>query len=173
MPWFHNLQWKEKPPEREGARAIRRAKQNKRHLWGLSLLRPAQRTTIALQYNEHGYRLWTGLTLFIRLSIPQKEGLQAFSSSRHSRETPVASHFSAPLHSCLSAIVVTVGFFTILHLHTLSCLVLAMEKFLRSWRQDALNRGQHDAAIYIGDKVLALTSKIQHTKRLITICDLH
>lgn len=35
-----------------------------------------------------------------------------------------------------------------------------MEKFLRSWRQDALNRGQHDAAIYIGDKVLALTSEI-------------
>jgi hypothetical protein len=34
----------------------------------------------------------------------------------------------------------------------------AMEKYLRSWRQDALNRGQHDAAIYIGDKVLALTS---------------
>lgn len=34
-----------------------------------------------------------------------------------------------------------------------------MEKFLRTWRQDALNRGQHDAAIYIGDKVLALTSK--------------
>lgn len=34
-----------------------------------------------------------------------------------------------------------------------------MEKFLRNWRQDALNRGQHDAAIYIGDKVLALTSE--------------
>jgi hypothetical protein len=34
-----------------------------------------------------------------------------------------------------------------------------MEKYLRSWRQDALNRGQHDSAIYIGDKVLALTSK--------------
>lgn len=34
-----------------------------------------------------------------------------------------------------------------------------MEKFLRSWRQEALNRGQHDAAIYIGDKVLALTSE--------------
>ncbi|GES58121.1 cell division cycle [Aspergillus terreus] len=33
-----------------------------------------------------------------------------------------------------------------------------MEKFLRSWRQDALNRGQHDAAIYVGDKVLALTN---------------
>lgn len=34
-----------------------------------------------------------------------------------------------------------------------------MEKFLRSWRQEALNRGQHDAAIYIGDKVFALTSE--------------
>ncbi|KAJ5669887.1 Tetratricopeptide-like helical [Penicillium macrosclerotiorum] len=33
-----------------------------------------------------------------------------------------------------------------------------MEKYLRSWRQDALNRGQHDSAIYIGDKVLALTN---------------
>ncbi|KAA8642955.1 hypothetical protein EYZ11_001078 [Aspergillus tanneri] len=33
-----------------------------------------------------------------------------------------------------------------------------MEKFLRSWRQDALNRSQHDTAIYIGDKVLALTN---------------
>lgn len=33
-----------------------------------------------------------------------------------------------------------------------------MERYLRSWRQDALNRGQHDSAIYIGDKVLALTS---------------
>jgi anaphase-promoting complex subunit 6 len=34
-----------------------------------------------------------------------------------------------------------------------------MERFLRAWRQDALNRGQHDAAIYIGDKALALTSE--------------
>ncbi|EEH49686.1 anaphase promoting complex subunit CDC16 [Paracoccidioides brasiliensis Pb18] len=33
-----------------------------------------------------------------------------------------------------------------------------MEAYLRSWRQDALNKGQHDAAIYIGDKVLALTN---------------
>jgi anaphase-promoting complex subunit 6 len=33
-----------------------------------------------------------------------------------------------------------------------------MDKFLRTWRQDALNRGQHDAAVYIGDKVLALSS---------------
>lgn len=33
-----------------------------------------------------------------------------------------------------------------------------MDTYLRKWRQDALNRGQHEAAIYIGDKVLALTS---------------
>ncbi|RMZ78723.1 hypothetical protein DV737_g3729, partial [Chaetothyriales sp. CBS 132003] len=33
-----------------------------------------------------------------------------------------------------------------------------MDKFLRAWRQDALNRGQIDAAIYIGDKVLAVTN---------------
>ena len=39
-----------------------------------------------------------------------------------------------------------------------SCSHEDMEKFLRSWRQDALNRGQHDAAVYIGDKVLALSS---------------
>ena len=36
-----------------------------------------------------------------------------------------------------------------------------MDKFLRAWRQDALNRGQHDAAIYIGDKVLALSSMVE------------
>jgi hypothetical protein len=34
-----------------------------------------------------------------------------------------------------------------------------MEDFLRSWRQDALNKGQLESAIYIGDKVLALTSQ--------------
>ena len=34
-----------------------------------------------------------------------------------------------------------------------------MDKYLRTWRQDALNKGQHDSAIYIGDKVLALTSQ--------------
>ncbi len=33
-----------------------------------------------------------------------------------------------------------------------------MDKYLRSWRQEALNKGQHDAAIYVGDKVLALTN---------------
>lgn len=35
-----------------------------------------------------------------------------------------------------------------------------MEKFLRDWRQDALNKHQYDSAIFIGDKLLALTSKL-------------
>lgn len=33
-----------------------------------------------------------------------------------------------------------------------------MEKFLREWRQDALNKAQYESAIFIGDKLLALTS---------------
>jgi len=33
-----------------------------------------------------------------------------------------------------------------------------MEKFLRDWRQDALNKHQYESAIFIGDKLLALTS---------------
>lgn len=32
-----------------------------------------------------------------------------------------------------------------------------MEKFLRNWRQDALNKAQYESAIFIGDKLLALT----------------
>lgn len=32
-----------------------------------------------------------------------------------------------------------------------------MEKFLRDWRQDALNKAQYESAIFIGDKLLALT----------------
>ncbi|KAA8894469.1 hypothetical protein FN846DRAFT_973860 [Sphaerosporella brunnea] len=32
-----------------------------------------------------------------------------------------------------------------------------MEDFLKTWRQDALNKHQYDAAIFIGDKLLALT----------------
>lgn len=43
-----------------------------------------------------------------------------------------------------------------------------MESYLRSWRQDALNKGQHDAAIYIGDKVLALTSETSKVPRSMT-----
>lgn len=33
-----------------------------------------------------------------------------------------------------------------------------MERFLRDWRQDALNKAQYDAAIFVGDKLLALTN---------------
>lgn len=33
-----------------------------------------------------------------------------------------------------------------------------MEQFLREWRTEALNKNQHDSAIFIGDKLLALTS---------------
>ncbi|KAI9807126.1 MAG: hypothetical protein M1825_005843 [Sarcosagium campestre] len=33
-----------------------------------------------------------------------------------------------------------------------------MEKFLREWRQDALNKHQYDAAIFVGDKLLAITN---------------
>lgn len=33
-----------------------------------------------------------------------------------------------------------------------------MENFLREWRQNALNKAQHDAAIFVGDKLLAMTS---------------
>ena len=40
------------------------------------------------------------------------------------------------------------------------CAVLAvMEQFLREWRTDALSKNQHDSAIFIGDKLLALTSE--------------
>ncbi|KAI4599774.1 anaphase promoting complex subunit cdc16 [Pestalotiopsis sp. 9143b] len=33
-----------------------------------------------------------------------------------------------------------------------------MEKFLREWRQDAYNKAQYDSAIFVGDKLLALTN---------------
>jgi anaphase-promoting complex subunit 6 len=33
-----------------------------------------------------------------------------------------------------------------------------MEKYLREWRQEALNRHQYDSAIFVADKLLALTS---------------
>ena len=36
--------------------------------------------------------------------------------------------------------------------------VIAMERFLKDWRQDAMNKHQLDTAIFIGDKLLALTS---------------
>ncbi|CAG7565535.1 unnamed protein product [Fusarium equiseti] len=36
-----------------------------------------------------------------------------------------------------------------------------MEGFLREWRQDALNKAQYESAIFIGDKLLALTNDDQ------------
>ena len=41
-----------------------------------------------------------------------------------------------------------------------------MERFLREWRQDALNKAQYESAIFIGDKLLALTSKSRY--RIVT-----
>jgi len=40
-----------------------------------------------------------------------------------------------------------------------------MEKFLRDWRQDALNKHQYESAIFIGDKLLALTSELRRQKK--------
>lgn len=33
-----------------------------------------------------------------------------------------------------------------------------MESYLRSWRRSALEKHQYDTAIFVGDKLLALTS---------------
>jgi hypothetical protein len=35
-----------------------------------------------------------------------------------------------------------------------------MEAYLRQWQQHCLDRQQWDAAMYVGDKLLALTSKM-------------
>jgi hypothetical protein len=35
-----------------------------------------------------------------------------------------------------------------------------MEKYLREWRQEALNRCQYDTAIFVADKLLALTGML-------------
>jgi anaphase-promoting complex subunit 6 len=40
-----------------------------------------------------------------------------------------------------------------------------MEKLLRDWRQDAVNKHQYESAIYIGDKLLAFTSTSSSTVR--------
>ncbi|KAF2140347.1 uncharacterized protein K452DRAFT_253140 [Aplosporella prunicola CBS 121167] len=41
-----------------------------------------------------------------------------------------------------------------------------MEKFLRDWRKDALDKHQHDSAIFIGDKLLAITNSDQDAQWL-------
>jgi anaphase-promoting complex subunit 6 len=38
-----------------------------------------------------------------------------------------------------------------------------MEKYLREWRQEALNRCQYDTAIFVADKLLALTGMAHDT----------
>jgi len=45
-----------------------------------------------------------------------------------------------------------------------------MEKYLREWRQEALNRCQYDTAIFVADKLLALTGMFQHSawQRILT-----
>lgn len=47
-----------------------------------------------------------------------------------------------------------------------------MEGFLRNWRQTAFNSGQFQTAIFVGDKLLALTSKAHHAwaARELEIC---
>lgn len=39
---------------------------------------------------------------------------------------------------------------------------IIMESFLRTWRQDAMNKHQYESAIYIGDKLLALTGRVEY-----------
>lgn len=34
-----------------------------------------------------------------------------------------------------------------------------MQQLLKEWRQDAMHKHQYESAIYIGDKLLAITSK--------------
>jgi hypothetical protein len=42
-----------------------------------------------------------------------------------------------------------------------------MEKYLRDWRQEALNRHQYDTAIFVADKLYALTSMLHVVPPLI------
>lgn len=42
-----------------------------------------------------------------------------------------------------------------------------MEKFLREWRQDALDKQQYDSAVFIGDKLLALTGTLNYTHAVV------
>jgi len=37
-----------------------------------------------------------------------------------------------------------------------------MDKYLREWRQDAVNKHQYDTAIYVADKLLALTGALSY-----------
>jgi anaphase-promoting complex subunit 6 len=64
----------------------------------------------------------------------------------------------------ISAFLLPHGISSLAHLQESSSITsptynLVMEQFLREWRKDALNKNQHEAAIFIGDKLLALTSE--------------
>lgn len=37
-----------------------------------------------------------------------------------------------------------------------------MEQYLRDWRQDAVNKHQYDTAIFVADKLLAMTGASPH-----------
>jgi hypothetical protein len=41
-----------------------------------------------------------------------------------------------------------------------------MENFLREWRQDAVNKHQYDTAIFVADKLLAITGASPAAARL-------
>jgi anaphase-promoting complex subunit 6 len=45
--------------------------------------------------------------------------------------------------------------------HTTAC-ARPMEKYLREWRQEAVNKHQYDTAIFVADKLLALTGRLFH-----------
>ncbi len=48
-----------------------------------------------------------------------------------------------------------------------------MEKFLQDWRQDALNKAQYESAIFVGDKLLAITSPSPRPSRWMRFTDGH
>ena len=37
-----------------------------------------------------------------------------------------------------------------------------MQNILKDWRQDAMHKHQYESAIFIGDKVLAITSQLPY-----------
>jgi anaphase-promoting complex subunit 6 len=39
-----------------------------------------------------------------------------------------------------------------------------MDKFLREWRQDAVNKHQYETAVFVADKLLALTGMLPRTQ---------
>jgi hypothetical protein len=64
------------------------------------------------------------------LSCPTEDGTPTAAASSHRRKKPVAPAATSRLI-----------------------------EFLKTWRQDALNKHQYDAAGFVGDKLLALTSE--------------